>query len=91
MNRIRPALPCACWTSELNCSYEVLAASLPNNASMSGWLIPPKMASRTSRYTSVWGCRSRSSACERYTGFDLSVCNALGIAAKGDQSESMVV
>ena len=25
-------LPCACWTRELNCSYEVLAASLLNSA-----------------------------------------------------------
>src|ERR1700759_1398719 len=37
-NRIRPMLPCACWTRELNCSYEVLTASLLNSTSMSGWL-----------------------------------------------------
>jgi hypothetical protein len=40
-------LPCACRTRELNCSYDVLAASSPNNSPMSGWLMPPKMPPST--------------------------------------------
>jgi microsomal epoxide hydrolase len=64
---------CACRTSELNCSYEVLVAGWPNSASMSGWLIPPKMASRTSgngrSLSKTWRRTRTSSTCSDATWF----------------------
>jgi hypothetical protein len=46
-NRIRSALPCACRTRELNCSYEVIAASFLNSSPTSAWQMLPTMPSRT--------------------------------------------
>src|SRR6516162_7779803 len=61
-NRIRPALPWACSTRELNCWYVSLASSLLNSWAISGWLMPLKIPART------WSNgRSLAKTCRRMT------------------------